>query len=483
MSVSIPYIKQEFSICSKLVLSIIPNCHLLPYSFTAILLPNLVDRFGGRKSLTITFGGAGISIACIFLTRFLPQENKIPSLAFVCFCIFCGGFFQAFGWPSAMKSLAENIPPKLRDAVLPIWTTCCFVGSSVGGILLGAILMMQKNRFRENGFCENVWNGTECGKHQFFEKTISNCEIPNILKFQNINGTEVRHMNWGLAYVFPAMAPILMAFVTFFTMPEPVDTSENVDAEHDNFKGRDPESRLTPESPKISIFQIVDEIPGVLWLALAYACAKGSRYWFFYWCIDWLVEESNGAFSPAVATYLSTAIDIGTILGLLLVGPLTTENWFTKTILRKPVPSLYCAALSISSAIPMIYFARLAVQTNDVYIVFGVLIILGALVALSDPIYSGTAACEASDIDGRNLHGSVSGFINGTGSFGALLLNPIASYLGDLDYKYALVTVSVTLAMGTVLTFCAHMSLERAKRREFNSVPDGVRINRSISYG
>ena len=90
--------------------------------------------------------------------------------------------------------------------------------------------------------------------------------------------------------------------------------------------------------------------------------------------------------------------------------------------------------------------------------------------AISDPIYSGTVASEACDIDGRNLHGSVSGFINGVGSFGALVLNPLASYLGDIDYKYALVTVGVALAVGTFLTFVAHNSLERAKQNNRNAV-------------
>ena len=93
------------------------------------------------------------------------------------------------------------------------------------------------------------------------------------------------------------------------------------------------------------------------------------------------------------------------------------------------------------------------------------MILLGLLVAISDPIYSGTVASEACDIDGRNLHGSVSGFINGVGSFGALILNPLASHLGELDYKYALITVGVALAGGTFVTFIAHKSLEKAKVR------------------
>jgi len=490
---SIPYIKQEFSICSKLVLSIIPNCHLLPYSFTGILLPNLVDRFGGKKSLTFTFGGAGLSVAAIYLTKFFATQgsstDNTTGLIVFCICIFCGGFFQAFGWPSAVKSLAEHIPAEPRKALIPVWTTCCFIGSTVGGLLLGSILMKQKNGFHDDGFCENSWNGTKCTDEQF-NVTVNNdnifsCNISNILEFSSANKTDAKYMDWRLTFLIPSILPIFMAIFIFFTMPDPSLTVESETTEvtvstditmissdieqQDLMNGNKPTrnskspEHSVPVTPNLSMIQIVREVPAVPWLALAYACAKGSRYWYFYWCIDWLIEESDGAFSPDVATYLSAALDIGSIIGLVIIGPLTTENFFTKKVLGRPIPPLYCAAISTAGAIPVIYLARLTVQTKDVYLVFAVLILLGFLVAISDPIYSGTVASEACDIDGRNLHGSVSGFINGVGSFGALILNPLASYLGDMDYKYALMTVGVALAVGTVLTFVAHNSLEKAK--------------------
>merc|ERR1719219_1991180 len=117
--------------------------------------------------------------------------------------------------------------------------------------------------------------------------------------------------------------------------------------------------------------------------------------------------------------------------------------------MKKPFPPLYAAALSTSTCIPVIFLARLIVLSGNIYAVFAVLILLGGLVAVSDPIYSGVSASEACDVDGRNLHGAISGFINGVGSFGALVLLPLASYFGDIDYIYALVTVGIALAIGT----------------------------------
>ena len=234
--------------------------------------------------------------------------------------------------------------------------------------------MKQKNGFHEDGFCENSWNGTQCTDQQFNvtvldDKTFS-CNISNIFEFSSPHNDDAKYMDWRLTFLIPSILPVFMAIFIFFTMPDPSLTVESETTEvtvstdvtrscsddpvlHNNdieqqdlMNGNKPANSKTHENlitvtPHLSMLQIVREVPAVPWLALAYACAKGSRYWYFYWCIDWLIEESDGAFSPDVATYLSAALDIGSIIGLIIIGPLTTENFFTKKVLGKPIPPLY----------------------------------------------------------------------------------------------------------------------------------------------
>ena len=56
----------------------------------------------------------------------------------------------------------------------------------------------------------------------------------------------------------------------------------------------------------VPIRRLIAEVPGALSLALAFAGHKGSRYWFFFWGPDWLVNA--GRFSPATAAYLTVAL-------------------------------------------------------------------------------------------------------------------------------------------------------------------------------
>ena len=67
------------------------------------------------------------------------------------------------------------------------------------------------------------------------------------------------------------------------------------------------EESVTSNSNDVLPFhKMILQVRGLLPLALAYACHKGSRYWFFYWGPDWLVEA--GGFSPATAAYLTVAL-------------------------------------------------------------------------------------------------------------------------------------------------------------------------------
>merc|ERR1719220_1130101 len=219
----------------------------------------------------------------------------------------------------------------------------------------------------------------------------------------------------------------------------------------DGKKDQKSSSKLNSAKEIIPMKTVINEVPGVKMLALSYAFAKGSRYWYFYWAPAWLVAE--GDFSVAQASFLSVALDIGSCLALIVLGPITTKNRF----MSKPIPPLY-----------------LAMASQNILAVSAVLALLGFVVALSDPIYSGMCTNEAADIDGRNLHASCAGFVNGVGSLGAAILNPLASYMAGLDkekgYIYALMTVAVALLTCTVTTFVAHKQLRDAKERDENRV-------------
>ena len=114
----------------------------------------------------------------------------------------------------------------------------------------------------------------------------------------------------------------------------------------------------------------------------------------------------------------------------------------------------------------MVFLAMWAAKSQDVWIVAPVLFILGTLVVVYHPIVAGMSANEACEIDGRNTHGAVSGFINGVGSLGSVIICPAASCLADIHYSYGLTFIAVVFAFAGVFSFWADRTLARARKEK-----------------
>merc|ERR1719219_160327 len=114
----------------------------------------------------------------------------------------------------------------------------------------------------------------------------------------------------------------------------------------------------------------------------------------------------------------------------------------------------------------MVFLAMWAEKSQDVWIVAPGLFILGTLVVVYHPIVAGMSANEACEIDGRNTHGAVSGFVNGVGSLGSVIICALASWLADYNYNYSLVFIAVMFFFGAFFAVIAQRALVKAKREK-----------------
>merc|ERR1719219_1444325 len=112
----------------------------------------------------------------------------------------------------------------------------------------------------------------------------------------------------------------------------------------------------------------------------------------------------------------------------------------------------------------MVFLAMWAEKSQDVWIVAPGLFILGTLVVVYHPIVAGMSANEACEIDGRNTHGAVSGFVNGIGSLGSVLICVVASALADFDYNYGLAFIAVMFGCGSFFAVWSQRALVKAKK-------------------
>jgi len=405
-----------------------------------------VDTLGGRLSLTFSFGGAGVVMILFYFTGLI--SSLTVSFSAICIVTFIGGCLQAFGWPSTIKALSEAIEAQTRNGLIPLWTTCCYLGSSIGGIAIAYIMsFIQVPDDIKNQIIEIVDFADNDKTCNFTNELYSSLEEPK------------KVIDWRLTFLLPGLLPVALSVLIFLTLPKPQIIPE---------KKASAPLQEKPEE-KLSMLQIIQEVPGCINLAASYACAKGARYWFFYWAPIWLTGSlSKIGISAAQAGFMSTALDIGGVIALVIIGPVTSKN----RLIKKPIPPMYASLASCLLSIPFIWLAYYFTENatvesstkTKVYLSI-VLFIIGALVNIPDPILSGVSASDASDLHGGGYHAGVSGFINGVGSAGAAVVLPITSWLADRGWIFALVFVMLLQVGCSIMTFLAHRRIEKARMR------------------
>ena len=351
---------------------------------------------------------------------------------------------------------AKSSPSRKNDFLSTLlWTTCCYLGGSIGGIAIAYIMAF-------------IQVPDELKIPIEVTDFIDRNQTCNFTKNELYTSLEEPKQvtDWRLTFLLPGLLPVLLSILIFFTLPKPQIVPE--------MNSSSP-LREKPEE-KLSMLQIVQQVPGCINLAASYACAKGARYWFFYWAPDWLTGSlSKIGISAVQAGFMSTALDIGGVVALVIIGPITSKN----RLIKKPIPPMYASLASCILSIPFIWLAYYFTESatdetagkTKIYLAI-VLFIIGALVNIADPILSGVSASDASDIHGGGYHAGVSGFINGVGSAGAALVLPFTSWLADRGWIFALVFVMILQAICSIMTFLAHNRIERARLRmpKVNSV-------------
>ena len=254
---------------------------------------------------------------------------------------------------------------------------------------------------------------------------LEHCQINNTLLFESGEA-----INWRFSFLLIGCLPVTLSLVYLIIFPK--NTSRS-DVSQSNIKAKSTES-------SVSIIKIVQEINGLLPTALACGLFKGVRYWFYYWLPDYLYRYSNGQFSIAQASMISSAPDVGCLIAFMVTGPMISKNRFVS----KTIPPLVFASIMSFLCIPIIYLTSLSIKSGNILFVIVILIILGFLLS-TDNIHAGIVAGQIADKDGRNLHASCAGFINGVGTLGSVVINPIASWASDQNdnsYLWALLVIT-----------------------------------------
>lgn len=202
-----------------------------------------------------------------------------------------------------------------------------------------------------------------------------------------------RHGSWRSAFRGPALALAAVGVLSLLFLAPPRDALGT-------------SSAPSTAPPALSDQLVVFRSP-LLWLyGTSYFFIKLIRYSLLFWLPYYLAEV--GGYTTAQAGYLSVAFDAGGIVGVLAIGSPSDRSRFT----RAGLSALWLVGLAAAlGAFTLV--GRLGVVPNAL-----LLGVIGALLFGPDSLLSGAAAQDAG---GLRAAASATGFVNGLGSFGALL--------------------------------------------------------------
>jgi len=181
-----------------------------------------------------------------------------------------------------------------------------------------------------------------------------------------------------------------------------------------------------------------------LWcFGASYFAIKLIRYSLLFWLPYYLSDDL--AYAPSTAGYLSTAFEVGGVLGVVGTG------LFTHRARGVSRPALSAAMLVMLAAMIVLYtkVAPLGIAANAVG-----LALIGFCLFGPDSLLSGAVAQDAG---GPHAAATATGLVNGIGSLGAILQGALNAWVSRAYGWHAVfisfVTFSIVAALALVPTF------------------------------
>ena len=356
----------------------------------------------GRRmeSRRVLLYGMSIAAATNVVLGFLVDSHQASVLLWLCVTMGIHGLAQATGWSHNVALFANWTKRSERGTLFGIWGTCYQLGAVAGKGLAGFLL----------GWLGMSWS--------FFGSSI-------------------------VFFVF------IVAFFFFAReRPQSVGLSLEDEAEPDMPVANASAGATSPlaarDAPLPRGF-----VGSIIAMGMIYFGFKFLRYALDSWSA--LILSEHFALSDATAAYLSTAFDWVGLLGVIAGG-----YWSDRMPGSRRTPVIFWMTLACLVFTVTMRFAGLSSP-----VVFVVLLALIGFTQLGpDALLSG--AC-AMDIGSRRQAALAAGVINGFGSFGPILQEPLIGWLKQTAGLNSVFTLLVGVGTLTTIGTWLLMRFERGK--------------------
>jgi OPA family sugar phosphate sensor protein UhpC-like MFS transporter len=315
---------------------------------------------------------------------------------------------------------------------------CAGFGSSSGALAFGAWFVL-------NGLAQSTgWPGTTRVVADWTTPenrgTVmglwSTCYQVGGLVATPLAGLLAAHFGWRSALFGPALALALVGGVVLATLPAPpAPPGGNVNA------------------PSVGLAQRSVLASRTLWLfGASYFFIKLVRYALVFW-LPYYLSTVEG-YSTAKAANVSIAFDAGGIVGVIVLGRVADRS---RRFSRQALSALWILGL-----VPVLWaYSRLGLGSTALDIV--VLALAGALLFGPDSLLSGAAAQDAG---GPGAAATATGFVNGLGSFGAVVQGLVVPPIERAFGWRALFPSLALFAFGAALVLLPTLRGAKAMRGE-----------------
>lgn len=303
-------------------------------------------------------------------------------------CMVVQGLAQSTGWSGLCKNIGCFFATRERGRVLGYWSTCYAFGGLVSTPFAG------------------WW------AYQVFG-------------------------DWRAAFVSSAVVVLVVAVLFWLLQrnrPEDVGL-EPVEVEVKTSR----ELKIERDGHWASLRKIMGNRT-VLVLGLAYFLLKPARYAILLWG-PMMVYERMPAVGKVASAIVPTAFEVAGLVGPILIG-IASDRWFGARRMPACVISLVALTLCLGLFVP-------AMQSGSLYLVVGLLFMLGLTLYGPDSMISSSAAI---DFGTTEAAGTAAGFVNGCGSVGAILGGLLPGYF-DTTTVFIGFTVAALLASLMLVPF------------------------------
>ncbi|MGL3336555.1 MFS transporter [Pseudomonas aeruginosa] len=175
--------------------------------------------------------------------------------------------------------------------------------------------------------------------------------------------------------------------------------------------------------------------PHVLVLGIAYFLLKPARYAILLWG-PVIIYERMPEIGKVASAIVPSAFEVAGLAGPILIG-LASDKLFGAR--RMPACVLSLAALTVCLAL----FVP-AMQSGSLYLVVGLLFMMGVTLYGPDSMISGAAAI---DFGTSEAAGTATGFVNGCGSVGAILGGLLPGYFDTLTVFFVFTATALLASL------------------------------------